>query len=77
MKRFRVLLPTVEDIKEFVFLVNKFPYEIDFVSGNYRVDAKSIMGIFSLQFNGPLTCEVQQDDCQDLLNAVAHYITFE
>lgn len=59
MLAFRIMLRTVSDVKEFVHIVNDSPYEIDLSSGRYLVDAKSIMGIFSLDLTQPLTVEIR------------------
>ena len=48
MKCFNITLDTVEKVKEFSNLINKFDGEFDLISDNYIIDAKSIMGIFSL-----------------------------
>ena len=48
MKVFNIRLSTIEEVRNFVNIVSKYDYEIDLKSGRYVVDAKSIMGIFSL-----------------------------
>ena len=54
MKCFNITLDTVEKVKEFSNLINKFDGEFDLISDNYIIDAKSIMGIFSLDLKKPL-----------------------
>lgn len=54
MKELTVMLSTIEDVKEFVAVTNKYDRECDLVSGRYAIDAKSIMGIFSLDLSKPL-----------------------
>ncbi len=54
MKELKILLGTIEDVKEFVNITNKYEFDCDLVSGRYAVDAKSIMGIFSLDLSKPL-----------------------
>ncbi len=54
MKELKVMLYTIEDVKEFVNITNKYEFDCDLVSGRYAVDAKSIMGIFSLDLSKPL-----------------------
>ena len=58
MKCFNISLDTVEKVKEFSNLINKFDGEFDLISDNYIIDAKSIMGIFSLDLKKPLKLEV-------------------
>lgn len=45
---FKVLLETVEKIKKFINIVNKYDEDIDISKGRYTVDAKSVIGIFTL-----------------------------
>lgn len=54
MKSFNISLDTVEKVKDFSESINKFDGELDIVCGNYVIDAKSIMGIFSLDLKNPL-----------------------
>lgn len=46
--------------------VNRYPYEMDLRAGRHVVDAKSILGIFSLDLSKPITLDVYTDDCGDL-----------
>ena len=48
MTKVMVSLQAINDVKEFVNIVMRYDFDIDLVSGRYAVDAKSIMGIFSL-----------------------------
>ena len=48
MKSVNILLKEAQNIKSLVSIINKYPYDIDLRSGRYVVDAKSILGIFSL-----------------------------
>jgi len=48
--------------------------DIDLSSGRYIVDAKSIMGIFSLDLMNPLTLTAHGEDCDDLLLGLSEYI---
>lgn len=61
MKKMSIMLNSIEDVKAFVALTNSFSIESDLVSGRYAVDAKSIMGIFSLDLSKPLTFVVHDD----------------
>ena len=49
-----ISLQAINDVKDFVNTVMLFNYDIDLVSGRYAVDAKSIMGIFSLDLSKPI-----------------------
>jgi phosphotransferase system HPr-like phosphotransfer protein len=74
MKTFTVLLSSINDVKNFVNVVTKYDFEIDLTSGRYVVDAKSIMGIFSLDLSKPIKVEVHSDNCEALLSELAPYI---
>ncbi len=74
MKKFTVLLSSINDVKNFVNIVTKYDFEIDMTSGRYVVDAKSIMGIFSLDLSKPIAVEVHSDGCDDLLAELKPYI---
>ena len=62
MKKFIVNLNNVEKIKQFSADVSKFESEIDVVSNRYTVDAKSIMGLFSLNLSKPVDVIFYSDD---------------
>lgn len=74
MKREQIMLKTINDVKAFVNSVAKYDFDVDLLSGRYAVDAKSIMGIFSLDLSKAITMEVHSDDCQDLLNEIKPFI---
>ncbi len=74
MKTFDIMLKSIADVKEFVNLVNRVPYDIDLVSQRYVVDAKSIMGIFSLDLSKPITVKVHSDECEDLAKELEKYM---
>jgi len=75
MKKMRIMLDTIEDVKEFVAQTNKYSFDSDLVSGRYAVDAKSIMGIFSLDLSKVLEFVVHDDGAQadELLDAVMKF----
>ncbi|MBR4724043.1 MAG: HPr family phosphocarrier protein, partial [Clostridia bacterium] len=62
------------DVKDFVNIVTKYDFEIDLTSGRYVVDAKSIMGIFSLDLSKPIKAEVHSDDCDKFLGEIKKFI---
>jgi len=64
MKTFNVLLKSINDVKDFVNIANKYDCDIDLTSGRYIVDAKSIMGIFSLDLSKTIKVEIH-DDCSE------------
>ncbi|MBQ3573603.1 MAG: HPr family phosphocarrier protein [Clostridia bacterium] len=74
MTEFTVVLSSINDVKSFVNVVTKYDYEIDLTSGRYVVDAKSIMGIFSLDLTKPIKVEAHGEDCASLLSELDAFI---
>ena len=74
MKKISVILKEIKDVYNFVAAVTAFPGEVDIVSGRYRVNAKSVMGIFALDLTKPLDLEIMDDDCETLIAALRPYI---
>lgn len=62
MKEMMIKLATIQDIKDFNGIVEKYPFNIDLISGRYVVDAKSLMGIFSLDLLEPIKLVAHGDD---------------
>lgn len=70
-----ISLQAINDVKDFVNTVMLFNYDIDLVSGRYAVDAKSIMGIFSLDISKPIDLNVHTDkDTEDIMAALKPYL---
>ena len=67
MVRFTVQFKSITDVKEFVRIVTKYPFDVDLSSGRYVVDAKSIMGIFSLELQKSINIEIHSEDCEELV----------
>ena len=66
---------TLAKVKSFVNEVTKFDNEFDLVSGRYVVDAKSIMGIFSLDLTKPITLNIHTDENVDkILDTLKDYL---
>ena len=73
----KIKLNSIEDVKGFTSLANSRTYELDLISGRYAVDAKSIMGIFSLDLTKTLTLKLHGSDeeCQEFLEEAEKFIT--
>lgn len=69
-----VMLATINDVKNFVNSVSKCEYDVDLISGRYAVDAKSIMGIFSLDLSKPIILEAHTDDASAFFADIKQYI---
>ena len=74
MKQVAIKLSLAEKVKIFVNTVNHYPYDMDLRSGRHVVDAKSILGIFSLDLSKPITLEIYSDNCDDLLEALKPFM---
>ncbi len=74
MKSVNVSFKSINDVKDFVNIVNRYEFEVDLSSGRYVVDAKSIMGIFSLDLSKPIKMDIHSDDCESLLNEIKKFI---
>ena len=77
MKSVMIRLSLVENVNNFVNIVTRYPYEMDLRAGRHVVDAKSILGIFSLDLSKPITLEIYSDDCGDLLEEVGSFLVRE
>ena len=65
MKTVRISLNSIDKAKAFVNEVTKFDAEFDLVSGRYVIDAKSIMGIFSLDLSKPIDLNIHNENNVD------------
>lgn len=74
MKSFWIQLKSINEVKEFVSTVNTYDFDIDLVSGRYIVDAKSIMGIFSLDLAKPIEVQFHKENSDDLLDKLYPFI---
>ena len=62
MKTVQISLNSIDKVKSFVNDITKFDYDFDLVSGRYFIDAKSIMGIFSLDLSKPIDLNIHAED---------------
>ena len=73
MKTTTILLNSIDDVKNFVNLVSRFDFEVDLTSDRYVVDAKSIMGIFSLDLSKPINVKIYSEDCDEFVEALKKF----
>ena len=73
MKSVQISLQMASQVKNFVNVVQKYPFDIELKSDRYVVDAKSILGIFSLDLSKPITVEIHSADCQELLDELKQF----
>ncbi len=75
MKAVKISLNSIDKVKSFVNEIAKYDYDFDLVSGRYVIDAKSIMGIFSLDLNQVITLNIHaENDLEDILEVLKPYI---
>ena len=74
MKKVTISLNSIDKVKSFVNEVSKFDTDFDLVSGRYVIDAKSIMGIFSLDLSKPITLNIHSEDNTAIMEAIKPYI---
>ena len=73
MKTVQISLNSIGKVKSFVNTISQFEYDFDLVSGRYVIDAKSIMGIFSLDLSKPIDLAIHTeenlDEVMEVLNS--------
>ena len=77
MTAVQINLNSIEKVKSFVNEITKFDAEFDLVSGRYVIDAKSIMGIFSLDISKPIDLNIHADsdaEFKEIMNAIKAYL---
>lgn len=75
MKTVQISLNSIDKVKSFVNVITKFDNDFDLVSGRYVIDAKSIMGIFSLDLSKPIDLTIHAtEDTDGIMEAIAPYI---
>ena len=75
MKTVQISLNSIDKVKAFVNEITKFDNDFDLVSGRYVIDAKSIMGIFSLDLSKPIELNIHsENNAEEILSVLAPYI---
>lgn len=75
MKIVKISLNSIDKVKSFVNTLTKFDADFDLISGRYVIDAKSIMGIFSLDLSRPIDLHIHsEEDVEQILSVLAPYI---
>ncbi|HUM82304.1 MAG TPA: HPr family phosphocarrier protein [Lachnospiraceae bacterium] len=75
MKTIKVSLNSIDKVKTFVNDINRFDFDFDLVSGRYVIDAKSIMGIFSLDLSKPIDLNIhaEGDKLDEVMSVLKTY----
>jgi len=73
----QILLASINDVKNLVNIVNRYDFDVDLVSGRYVIDAKSIMGIFSLDLSVPIGLEANCSEDHPFWKEIAPFVVEE
>ena len=75
MKTVQISLNSIDKVKSFVNAITQFEFDFDLVSGRYVIDAKSYMGIFSLDLSKPIELVIHAEDHLDeIMDILKPYI---
>jgi hypothetical protein len=74
MSTLNVVIPEMEEVKDFVFRANKLPFDMDLKNGSRIVDAKSLLGILYLGVGKVLHLELAKEDVQSARTLLGAYI---
>lgn len=69
-----IMLKSIDDVKSFAAIANTKSYDVDIISGKYLINAKSIMGIFSLDLTRPLNVVAYNDEGDSFLEEIDTFI---
>ena len=73
MQEMQIKLFTIQEVREFVNLVILVDFDVDLIQGRYLIDAKSIMGIFSLDLLSPITVRAHSDSCAAFFEKISKF----
>ncbi len=65
MRTVQIKLDSIDKVKDFVRVITLFDNDFDMRSGRYTIDAKSILGIFSLDLSKPIELDIYGDEPLD------------
>lgn len=68
-----IRLSSIEAVKKFVTLTNSYDFPINLTTDKYKIDAKSIMGVFSLDLSQPVEIEVDNDSASDFIQQLKQF----
>ncbi|MCI8951094.1 MAG: HPr family phosphocarrier protein [Lachnospiraceae bacterium] len=76
MRELEISLDSIDKVKSFIAVTTKFDAEIDLISGRYIIDAKSIMGIFSIDLSKPIRLRIYEgrEDVNEIIDALSAYV---
>ena len=73
MTKINIKLETLKEIENFINIAKKYDFDIDFISGKYVIDGKSLMGILSLDLSKPVEIHIHSDNAQKFIYEIKEY----
>ena len=75
MKTVQISLNSIDKVKSFVNSITQFDFDFDLISGRYVIDAKSIMGIFSLDLSKPIELAIHSEaNIDEIIEVIKPYL---
>ena len=75
MKTVQISLNSISKVKTFVNTLSQFDFDFDLISGRYVINAKSIMGIFSLDLSKPIDLAIHtEENLDEIMEALQPYL---
>ena len=75
MKTVQISLNSIDKVKSFVNSITQFDFDLDLISGRYVIDAKSIMGIFSLDLSKPIELAIHSEaNIDEIMEVIKPYL---
>lgn len=77
MNEFYIKVDSVDKVKDFVKVTNKIVPDMDLIVGRYIIDAKSIMGIFSVDLTRKICLKIHSDnekECTEIRKELEKFI---
>lgn len=74
MVEFRIKINSIDEVKEFVSIVTRYEFDVDVITDKYSVNAKSIMGIFSIDLSNELVMKAHTNDEETVKADLTDYI---
>ena len=68
-----ISLSSIDAVKKFVCIANEHDFTINFLSDKYKIDAKSIMSVFSLDLSKPITVEIEEECPEKLKKEIQEF----
>lgn len=74
MKNVKILLPNINSVREFVNIACKYSGDMVIKSNEYIINAKSIIGILSLDLSEPINLSIEDENCDDFIKNIRKYL---